>query len=303
MTFQIIVPTLITPAMLASSSVPEPSTGDGTLWSSATAYAIDALVYISHRRYKAAAANTNRNPMTDTIQPPVWVYLGPTNRWAAFDNELGTVSTGTSPMTIVLRPGAVSGIALFELNAGSARITMRDEPGGTIVYQRDLSLDGTIIDSFYDWFFAEYQPLRDVQLVDLPGSYTQNELTIELFGTSDVSVGSILVGSLVKIGETQEGASVGIIDYSRVIRDEFGRVTIQRRAYSKRGDFQIMCKPADMNRIYRTFAEIRSTPCVFIATEANGYEPFIIYGICKDFSLQVQYISKHLCSAQIEGMT
>jgi len=304
MTFQIIVPTQITDSMLVSSTVPEPSTGDGTLWSSATAYAVDALVYINHRRYQAAVANTNRNPITDTNPVPAWVYLGPTSRWAAFDNEIGTISTGTSPMTIVLRPGPVSGVALFELSAISAVVTMRDQTGGTVVYERELDLDGSIIDDIYDWFFAEVELLRDVVLTDLPGSYTENELTLELTGAGGASIGVFLVGQIMAIGETQIGASVGIIDYSRVTRDpDFGKVTIQKRAYSKRGTFAIMCDPADFNRNYRTFASIRSTPCVFIGTEAYGYEPLLIYGIYRDFAIEVEYNAKHLCTVQVEGMT
>lgn len=307
MSFQIIVPTQITDSMLVSSSVPEPSPGDGTLWSSATAYAVDALVYISHRRYQAAVANTNRNPLTDVSTPTVpaaWVYLGPTNRWAAFDDEIGTITTGASPLTMVLRPGPVSGIALFELNAAKAKITMRDQPGGTVIYQKEIDLDGSVIDDFYDWFFAGYEPLRDVVLTDLPGSYTENELTLELTGSGDVSIGVFLPGGIVTVGETQTGASVGIIDYSRVTRDpNFGKVTIQKRAYSKRGTFAIMCDPADMNRNYRTFASIRSTPCVFIGTDEYGYEPLLIYGIYRDFAIEVEYKSKHLCTVQVEGMT
>lgn len=305
MTFQIIVPTQITDAMLVSSTVPEPDTGDGTLWNSGTTYAADALVYINHRRYQSViSGNIGRNPITDTNPVPAWVYLGPTNRWAAFDNEIGTISTGASPMTIVLSPGAISGVALFELNAISAVVTMRDEAGGTIVYEREIDLDGSIIDDIYDWFFADAELLRDVVLTDLPGSYTENELKLELNGSGNVSIGAFLVGKIVDIGETQTGASVGIIDYSRVTRDpDFGKVTIQRRAYSKRGNFSVMCDPADFNRNYRTFVSIRSTPCVFIGTEAYGYEPLLIYGIYRDFAIEVEYISKHLCTVQVEGMT
>lgn len=305
MSFQIIVPTQITESMLVSSTVPEPSTGDGALWNSTTTYAADALVYINHRRYQSAISNnTGRNPISDTVQPPGWVFLGPTNRWAAFDDEIGTITTGTSPMTIVLRPGAVSGIALFELNAGTATITMKDQPGGAVIYEQEIDLDGSVIDDIYDWFFAEYEPLRDVVLTDLPGSYTENELTLELTGSGNVSIGVFLLGKLTTIGETQTGASVGVIDYSRVTRDpNFGKVTIQKRAYSKRGTFAIMCDPADMNRNYRTFASIRSTPCVFIGTQEFGYEPLLIYGIYRDFAIEVEYRNKHLCTVQVEGMT
>lgn len=304
MSFQVIVPTQITDGMLVSSTVPEPSAGDGTAWNSSTAYAENALVYINHRRYRAAVANTNRNPITDTVQPPAWVFLGPTNRWAAFDDEIGTITTGASPLTMVLRPGSVSGIALFELSAAKAVVTMRDQPGGVVIYEKEIDLDGSVIDDFYDWFFADYEPLRDVVLTDLPGSYTDNELTLTLTGSGNVSIGVFLMGDLVTIGQTQTGASVGIIDYSRVTRDpNFGKVTIQKRAYSKRGTFAIMCDPADMNRNYRTFASIRSTPCVFIGTDAYGYEPLLIYGIYRDFAIEVEYHNKHLCSVQVEGMT
>lgn len=299
---RIIVPTSITESMLVSSTVPEPSAGDGTLWNPTSSYPEGALVYLNHRRYQAPrAVEPGKNPATDSSS---WLYLGPTNRWAPFDNELGTISTGTSPMTIVLRPGDISGVALFELSAAKAEITLRDAPGGVVVYDKEIDLDGSVIDDIYDWFFAEYEPLRDVVLTDLPASYTEGELTVELTGSTDVSIGALLVGKLVKIGETQTGASVGIIDYSRVTRDpNFGKVTIQRRAYSKRGNFSVMCDPADLNRNYRTLAGVRATPCVFIGTEQYGYEPLLIYGIFRSFAIEIEYVSKHQCVLEVEGMT
>jgi hypothetical protein len=179
---------------------------------------------------------------------------------------------------------------------------MKDAPGGTVIYDKTLLLDGTMITSFYDWFYAEYEQLTDLVLTDLPIHFVSNELTVSVSGSSTVACGVCHFGGVVEIGDTQYGASVGIVDYSKKTVDAFGNYSITKRAFSKRSDIQVQTLAADFNRIYRALAALRSTPCIYIGTPELGYEPLIVYGFYKDFSIDVAYPSMHLCNLSIEGL-
>lgn len=299
MTMSIIKPNGLTDAKLSSSTAPET---DWPEWSAATAYAVGTKVIrvSTHRIYQRLIAGTTATtPESDATN---WLDIAPTNRWAMFDSAVGTVTSVTGDLTVVLRPGAVGGIALLELAGKQAVITMKTAPGGTVIYSKTVVLDGTMITSFYEWFYEDYVQLTDLVLSDLPVHFVSNELTVAITGSSIVSCGVCHMGEVLQIGKVQAGASVGIVDYSKKAVDAFGNYSITKRAFSKRSDLKLITEAGQFNRIFRALAAIRSTPCIYISTEAPGFEPLIVYGFYKDFSIDVAYSSMHLCNLSIEGL-
>lgn len=298
---KIIKPTVITGAMLTSATVAEPDTGE-VLWNAASAYTVGQQVIrtTTHMKYERKVAGTSAAlPENDAVN---WLPIGPTNRWAMFDRKVGTKTTAATTMSTVMTAGAVSGIAALELTGREAVVTMKSSPSGSVVYSRTVSLDGTIITSVYDWLFNEYEQLTDFVLTDLPRHYAGGELTVQINGTSGVSCGVLQVGTVFDIGQTLTGATVGIIDYSRKVTDDFGNRDVLERGYSKRGNVQVLTAKSDFNKIYRLLASLRATPCVYIGADTIGYEPMINYGFYKDFSMVVSYSQHHLCNLEIEGL-
>lgn len=302
MTMSIIKPNVLTDAGLTSSTAAET---DHPEWVAATNYAAgDKVIRVStHRIYERLIAGTTATaPEADFVN---WLDIAPTNKWAMFDDVVGTITTVTGNLTVVMRPGLVSGMALMELEGRQASVTMKDAPGGTTVYSKTFDLDGTPINSFYEWFYTDYVQLTDVILTDLPAHFASSELTVSVttaLGESTASCGVCKFGPVLRIGRTQAGASAGIIDYSKKSVDAFGNYLITKRAFSKRNDIKLVTAPSEFNRIFRALAGIRSTPCVYIATEAPGFEPLLVYGFYKDFSIDVAYSSAHLCNLSIEGL-
>jgi hypothetical protein len=298
---KIIKPTVITAAMLVSSSVPEPAAGE-EVWVSTKSYAKGAVAIrtSTHRKYERLIAGTSSTaPENDSTN---WLDIGPTNRWAMFDRKVGTMTTAATEITVALRPGAVSGLGALELTGRQLEVTLRDAPGGTVVFAKTVSLDGTTIGSVYDWFFADYEQLSDSVMTTLPDHFLTGELTIRLAGTSGVGIGVLQVGKVIEVGHTQYGASVGIIDNSRKERDAFGNMDVLERSYSKRSNLQVYTETASFNRIYRTLAALRATPCIYIGSDQVGYEPMITYGFYKDFGIAVPYPNHHLLTIEIEGL-
>ena len=298
---KIIKPTVITAAMLTSATVAEPDTGE-VLWNAATAYTVEQQVIrtTTHMKYERKVAGTTATPPeNDTVN---WFPIGPTNRWAMFDRKVGTKTAAATTLAATMTAGGVSGLAALELTGREAVVTMKSAPGGSTVYSRTVSLDGTIISSVYDWLFNDFEQLTDFVLTDLPRHYTGSELTFQVNGTSGVSCGVLQVGTVFDIGNALTGAQVGIIDYSRKVTDEFGNRDVLERGYSKRGSIQVLTAKSDFNKIYRLLASLRATPCVYIGADTIGYEPMINYGFYKDFSMVVSYSQHHLCNLEIEGL-
>ena len=180
---------------------------------------------------------------------------------------------------------------------------MKDATGGTVVYDQFIDLDGTDISSFYDWFFNDFEQRTDLVLTDLPRQFASAELTVTIIATSgNAEVGVLKPGITADIGLTQWGASVGISDYSVKDRDPFGNVVINERAYSKKASFSVETGLSQFSKVFKTLAALRATPCVYIGTEEEGYEPLLIYGFFKDFSIDIQYLDYHLCALEIEGL-
>lgn len=82
----IIEPVRITPAMLISSNVPEDDHPD---WDAGTTYGNGDRVIRSHRIFESVqGGNTGHNPAADDVGE-WWVEVSATNRWRAFDLEIG----------------------------------------------------------------------------------------------------------------------------------------------------------------------------------------------------------------------
>lgn len=271
-------------------------------YSAAATYAAGERVQdnVKHLVYESISGGNIGQALTDALK---WIEVSATGRWAPYDEVIGTISTGASPMVNVIKPGmATTGIALFELSARAGNVTVRDAPGGAVVFSRDLDLDGTIIEDVYDWFFADYEPLTDVVLTDLPGQYYNAEITVTLTSTGAApSVGVIKPGTVTQIGDTKYGARVGIVDYTQDITDKFGNNRLIEGAYSKKGSFAVVIDARRFNKIYRTLASMRAIRCVYIGTSAAGFEPLLIYGRFQDFSIDVEYFSHYLCALEVKG--
>ena len=299
---KVIKPTTITDSILSSSSVPE---NDYAEWNAATNYTIGTKVIRSttHRIYESLTGGIDATlPENATTGPtPKWLDLGPTNRWRMFDQAVGTKTTATGSLSVSLDfTSGVSGIALLELQGNTLTVEMVSN--SSVVYSKTISLDGTIITSFYEWFFTDYQQLQDVVLLDLPQHFYTPTINITITGPGTVACGVCVVGQVIDIGYTEYGASVSIDDYSKKERDEFGNYIVVERAFSKKTNQRIVTNKSEFARIFQTLSSLRAIPCVYVATEADGYSPLFVYGFFRTFEIEVAYPTMNYCSLEIEGM-
>jgi hypothetical protein len=294
---KVVKPTPITDMILISSNAPE---ADYAAYADSTDYLVGVRCIYAHQTWESVQTpNVGNLPGTDALY---WGTIGPTNRWAMFDSEISTQTALASPLTVVIKPSYANSLALFGLEGNAVIITVRDGLTGPIVYSKTISLDGTIIADWYQYFFEPSVQLAEVVLTDLP-PYGNAHITVEISGSGTVKCGDLTVGTMYMLGDTQFGASAGIVDYSRKDTSATGVTTLNKRGYSKRMSAQAMLDTAQINKVQRVLASLRATPCAWIGTDVAGYEPLIVFGFYRDFSIDIAYPTVSYCNLEIEGLT
>lgn len=292
---KLIRPITTTDAALVSSTVPET---DHAAWASITTYALGARVIKAHRIWESTqAANTNHDPQLAGVG--WWVDMGPTNRWAMFDGTVNTKTTAAGSMTVALVPGRINAIALFQVVASVATVTMR--LGSEVVFERSLSLiDDSSIADWYTYFFEESKQKDYVLMMDLP-VFGEAVTTVTLFTPSgNVSCGMCVVGLQEDLGGTLRGPALGINDYSQKITDDFGNSSLTQRSFSKRMGVKMVIDNSEVDKIHTALASVRAMPVVWVGSDK--YSSMLLFGFYRDFEVDIAYVEFSYCTINIEGM-
>lgn len=292
-----IVPTAITDAMLVSSSVPET---DHAAWSAVTAYLVaDRVVRATtHSIYERLVDGTTATAPEDDATN--WVRVGPTSRWAAFDQAVGTVTSAAESLTFAIQPGVVRGLALLNIDTEGAEVVMTVD--GTPVYTRTILPIQTQedCDTWYDYFFETVQRRTAVILTDLP-PYAEGVITVTLTGVgSTVSIGTCAVGPVYEIGTVLASPRIGIVDYSKKVTDEFGTTSVAERGYAKRMALDVLLPTANLDVATARLARVRARPVVWVASSL--FDSLAVYGWLKDWSVSIPGLVNSTCSLEIEGL-
>lgn len=267
----LIQPAAITTGTLVASNVPET---DWPEWSNITVYAHGAKVIkaATHRIYESAVDTNVGNDPAGTSGK--WIDVGPTNRWAMFDEALGTVTTRADSIAVTLDAGTANAVALL------------DVVGATVRVQKGA----------YDQTKAVTSGA--ITFLDVPAA--TGNIVVTVSGSGSVTVGTLVVGQLVMLGITEASPTSSIADYSRKEFDDFGEPTIVERAWSKRMTAAALIDTAALDIVANRIAAVRAKPAIWIGRA--GTDALTIYGFFKDFGIEVgQTVSK--LSLSVEGLS
>jgi hypothetical protein len=301
----IIRPVEITDAVLAVTDVPE---ADAPEWIFSNVYAIDTEVMRTvagtHSVYVSLeAGNTENYPEDDDPVTPVhWARVRATNRWAMFSDQINDQTTQADEINVTLTPAAlVNAMAFFNLDAATIHIVM-DDPVEGVVYDETYSLvDASGVNDWYAWYFEPIVRQKTLAVLDLPPFITADILvTIEDTGDT-AECGLVTMGAQRKLGDTDYGTGVGVVDYSRKDRDTFGNPVITPRNFTKRSDYSVTVDTAFVDAVQNTLAELRTVPATWIGSV--NFPSTIIYGYYRDFNIVLSNPTKSLMTIDVEGLT
>ncbi len=294
---KVLKPTVMAPAMLTSSTATEAH----ATWSSATTYAKDVIVVHGTGRYQSLqVSNTNHDPATS---PTWWTLLGPSNRWAMFDDQVSTQTQATASLQVKVNTGIIDTVAVLGVNAQTARVTVRDGPGGAVVYDETQSMAGEEVFSWFEYFFSDPTVRRSQAVFSGIPPFGSSELTVLITAAAGLQIGSLVFGRVRDLGQPHYGARAGITDYSRKNTDEFGSTTFVRRAYSKTLQAQLEVDNLQVNRVQRLLYDLRATPVVWLGSNRPEFsEPLVVFGFYKDFYCGIEYPTTSIYNLEIEGL-
>lgn len=298
---KLIRPFTVTPANL-TSNVAET---DAAEYSAAATYALGAQVMwtagtdATHHVYESLTAGNIGNALTDASK---WLDLGPTNRWAMFDQKNGTVTTGAPSIDVsVAATGRADGVALFGLDAAEVQIIMTTGALGT-VYDQTYSLQSESgVTNWYEYFSEEIVFATELVVTDLP-LYT--DPTVQVIVTKDTGnavCGTLVLGQTRDIGDAVYGAKGGILDFSRKEVDDFGNYSVVERSFSKRVTLKTVIENNRVDATHSLLSTFRATPVVWVG--ADDFSMTWVFGFFRDFSIELATTSQSYVSLEIEGLT
>ena len=299
-----IPPVEITDARLTSSTVPEPAANE-VPWDSATSYTVGQRVIRTqtHRVYEAAAAGVHAG--LPEITPTRWIDVGPTLRWAMFDQNRNTPSTSDSgSMTVVIYPGQrVDSIFLGGLVADEAVITMTVPALGE-VYRRTERLLYRSTTRWSEYYTGGFRGRKSLVRFDLP-LYSQGVVTVTVTRASGpVSVASLVLGQSVHMGCVQYGATDDGQNFSRIERDPYGGLLLTPRPNLPISDQVVFVEKDNINRLRDLRSDLAGRYAVWSGlddmSEDGFFEGLLIAGVYRRFQFDFNNPQSAILNLQLE---
>jgi hypothetical protein len=284
----VLVPIAIIDAMVSSSTAAEPGPGE-IVWNAGDSHTVgqERILLSTHRVYECLIAGVDATSPDISIglTTPHWIDKRPTNKWAAFDGQINTQSLVVTPLTYVLLPGVFNALALYGLDGANISISVKDAPGGTVIYSYTGELVEPPVDH-YDYYFGRIKPLTKVLCRDIV-PYANPEVTITISAATGITVkaGMIALGDLRTLitvegnGGTQFGAKAKPITYSYINTDEFGVTKIIRRTKATDLDIRVRVPRADTDSALATIQDVLDVPAAWIGSDADGFTGLNVFGL------------------------
>lgn len=276
------------------------------VWIAGT-YAIGYLCHVvaMHRVYKRSIATASTT--SPELDAAGWKDLSPTNRSAPFDIYTSTAATATADITYVLACRFVNALMLRGLVGKSVTISIKDAPGGAVIYPAKTVALRYAATGYWDCAFGTRKAKPSLLLTGLPiRSNAELTITVSATGANTRAIGMIVRGKLkalhgTGIGGAQQDAQAIPKTYTyRKVNDD-GSVTTVPRGSSKDISFDVFMDISEADRAVQELEQLLSRPVGVIATTVAGYAGLSAFGFIT--KSPVSYKSGHaISSIYVEGI-
>jgi len=300
---RVVKPITIDESIIDSSTIAEPDAGE-TVWTAGTRLLGERFIStVKHRVYEVVAdPSTTDDPVVGVdANPPTWVNVAPTNKFAMFDNVNSTQSLETTQLVVVITAGQITNsVAGFNIEGANAINVTMDDPVEGEVYNRDVDMnDNSNVADWYYYFFAPIVNISQFALLDLP-AFPDATITITVDG-NDIKFGSLILGNQIELGIANFGTSVQLLDFSRKEQDSFGNIVVTQGRTSKLVDFDVTIPKDKVNFVFNTLASITTIPSVWIGDDGSN-DPTLVFGYYRDYQNNIDTPTITSATIQVEGL-
>lgn len=242
-------------------------------------------------------------PVAPETQTDWWFEGGATNKWAMFDLARNTQTVGASPMTVVVAPGVrVNSLAVLGLDADTVVITATT--GGVTVYTKSFDQRRRRINDGYDYFFEPFDTAKSCVMFDVtPITNLVITITIAKAGGGTVSCGSCVFGTSAYIGSVAATAESDSMNYSTIDRDIYGVATLIPRRTVPKTKQSLRVDNSRLGKLLDIRTALNAVPAVWCGlddTLSDVFEPLLILGIYKQFTINMDAPSQSTLSLELE---
>lgn len=285
----------MTDAMLVGTNVPET---EHPTYNAGATYASGARVILNHKIYESVQdGNTGKDPLTTDGW---WSRVSPTNRWKPFDLSSTTRLQLTGPAYYEIKPNtAVSAVMFIDCDGLSSIRVRLIEDGVTHYDSSHLMRPTPSTSSWYAWTFEQRAPRSRLVVQDLPAR-PRATLRVDFEITASAGyIGTLAFGRAYVLGEgVQYGARVGVQDFSRKERNEYGEMELIRRGNAKTMSLQISVDNKKLDSTDMLLSSLTGTPCLWIGT--SRFSALSLWGVFTNWNYTVAYYDQTDLSVEVE---
>jgi hypothetical protein len=224
------------------------------------------------------------------LTEPYWAEVSPSNRYAMFDAEVNTSTTSMDEIAVEVHPSeTATGISFFNLVGSSLNITVTDSMD-VEVYNVDVSLDGTIIATSWDWWFRTFRQKQTYVNSEFPPFYNST-IKATLTGSGEVAIGAMQVGTSEYIGTALQGTGFGCDDYS-IIERVFDKTKFVKKGNAQLTNVELYVEGWRMSTTVQTLRSTLSTPATFVPTNDDQYSFMSTLGYYQTYNATIEIDGK-----------
>ncbi|WP_138423724.1 hypothetical protein [Maritimibacter alexandrii] len=232
---------LIKPNTLTLASASEDE-DDHPEWDNATTYAIgDYVIWEGFIYVSSIDSNLGYDPSDEVqaLEGARWILVSATNIRKFIDGQLGTQTTGTSPLVLEVTVDAFSNaIALFGLNMTDTTIEVIVD--SEVIQSTTLETSPEPVSDWWSWYNAVF--FNSIRRTVIENIFAPAGATIKLtIEGSSPALGMLVVGRQYVIGRTliSDQTKARRRTYTELTTDAFGVTTATKRAIARNVTYEV----------------------------------------------------------------
>ena len=253
-------------------------------WSNSTTYAVgDKVMYDKYIWICSYAGSLNFQPQEDSPHLTKW---GVSNYYSLIDPQSQTKTTVIGSDLIVKFPaGYIDTIAIGYFTAQTVRIENLDASNNVLLTQEYYQSINEDVFDYFDYIYAPYSDSTDkAKYFNIIKAGTQIRVSFLKGIYSGVSVGFLVGGTAINMGKTVENVKLGWQSFSLRTTDDFGIMSITKRADQDLIDFETAIDTVNLMSFRKKAKQYKDEIVAFIVddTELSMFENIVTLGVMQE---------------------
>jgi hypothetical protein len=252
-------------------------------WNPSTTYAVgDKVLYGNYIWINSKTANINNQPSFESV---VWSKYGTSNYYSLIDTQAKTFTTVNDDLIVTFPLDFIDTLAIGYYTAEVLKIENLDALGNVLRTQEVIQSVNEEVFDYFDYIYEPYSTSTDkAKWFKIVRAGTQIRVSFLKGIYSGVSVGFLVGGTAVDMGRTVEGVKLGWNSFSLRNIDDFGVMSITKRADQDLIDFETSIDTVNLMSFRRKAKQYKDEIVAFIVddNESSVFENIVTMGVMQE---------------------